>query len=121
MAKFYGGPERTWCRYILSRYSDLASRYSDLLSRYSDLASRDNKSTFRHSKSNYCYNKSTVRHIKLTSRQSLHHPQFINSKFKKTMALISLFAPIHMKSLPKVKLGKVQVGSNIAQNHPSNP
>ena len=26
----YGGPERTWCKYILSRYSDLASRYSDL-------------------------------------------------------------------------------------------
>ena len=33
----YGGPERTWCKYILSRYSDLASRYSDLASRYSDL------------------------------------------------------------------------------------
>ena len=29
----------------------------------------------------------------------------------------SLFAPSHMKSLPKVKLGQVQVGSNIAQNH----
>ena len=28
----------------------------------------------------------------------------------------SLFAPIHMKGWPKVKLGKVQVGSNIAQN-----
>ena len=28
--KRYGGPERTWCKYILSRYSDLASRYSDL-------------------------------------------------------------------------------------------
>ena len=26
----YGGPERKWCKYILSRYSDLASRYSDL-------------------------------------------------------------------------------------------
>ena len=32
-----------------------------------------------------------------------------------------LFAPIHMKSSPKVKLGKVQVGSNIAQNHSSSP
>ena len=40
LALNYGGPERTWCKYILSRYSDLASRYSDLLSRYSDLASR---------------------------------------------------------------------------------
>ena len=37
------------------------------------------------------------------------------------MALISLFAPIHMKNWPKVKLGQVQVGSNIAQNHSSNP
>ena len=37
MSNFYGGPERTWCKYILSRYSDLASRYSDLLSRYIDL------------------------------------------------------------------------------------
>ena len=36
----YIGPERTWCKYILSRYSDLASRYSDLLSYNSDLASR---------------------------------------------------------------------------------
>ena len=26
-----------------------------------------------------------------------------------------------MKSLPKVKLGKVQIGSNIAQNHSSSP
>ena len=34
----YGGPERTWCKYILFRYSDLASRYSDLLNRYSDLS-----------------------------------------------------------------------------------
>ena len=33
----------------------------------------------------------------------------------------SLFTPIHMKSWPKVKLGQVQVGSNIAQNHSSNP
>ena len=33
----------------------------------------------------------------------------------------SLFSPIPMKSWPKVKLGKVQVGSNIAQNHSSNP
>ena len=30
-----------------------------------------------------------------------------------------LFAPIHMKSLPKVKFGQVGVGSNIAQNHSS--
>ena len=30
-------------------------------------------------------------------------------------------APIHIKSWPKVKLGQVQVGSNIAQNHSSNP
>ena len=29
----------------------------------------------------------------------------------------SLFAPIQMKSLPKVKLGKVQVGPNIARSH----
>ena len=33
----------------------------------------------------------------------------------------SLFAPIHMKSWPKVKLGKVQIGSNVAQNHSSSP
>ena len=29
----------------------------------------------------------------------------------------SLLAPIHMKSWPKVKLGKVQVGPNIARSH----
>ena len=29
----------------------------------------------------------------------------------------SLFAPIHMKSGPKVKLGQIQIGLNIAQNH----
>ena len=34
---YYGGPERTWCKYILFRNSDLASGYIDLLSRYSDL------------------------------------------------------------------------------------
>ena len=33
----------------------------------------------------------------------------------------SLFGSIHMKSLPKVKLGQVQVGSTIAQNHSSSP
>ena len=33
----------------------------------------------------------------------------------------SLFAPIHMKSWPKMKLGEVQVGLNIAQNHSSRP
>ena len=33
----------------------------------------------------------------------------------------SLFAPIHIKSWPKVKLGHVQVDSNIAQNHSSSP
>ena len=33
----------------------------------------------------------------------------------------SLFVPKHMKSLPKVKLGQVQVGSNIAQNHSYSP
>ena len=33
----------------------------------------------------------------------------------------SFFAPIHMKSWPKVNLGQVQVGSNIAQNHSSSP
>ena len=33
----------------------------------------------------------------------------------------SLFAPIHMKSLPKVKLGQIGVSSNIAQNHSSSP
>ena len=32
-----------------------------------------------------------------------------------------IICPIHMKSLPKVKLGQVQVGSNIAQNHSSSP
>ena len=29
----------------------------------------------------------------------------------------SLFVPVHMKSLPKLKLGQVEVNSNIAQNH----
>ena len=33
----------------------------------------------------------------------------------------SLFAPIHKKSIPKVKLEQVQVGSDIAQNHSSSP
>ena len=33
----------------------------------------------------------------------------------------SLFAPIHMKSWPRVKLGQIQVGSNITQNHSSSP
>ena len=32
-----------------------------------------------------------------------------------------LFAPIHMKSRPKVKICQVQVSSNIAQNHSSSP
>ena len=32
-----------------------------------------------------------------------------------------IICPIHMKSWPKVKLGQVQVGSNIAQNHSSSP
>ena len=31
----------------------------------------------------------------------------------------SLFTTIHIQSLPKVKLGEVEVGSNIAQNHSS--
>ena len=26
----YGGPENTWCKYILTRYSDLLPRYGDL-------------------------------------------------------------------------------------------
>ena len=30
-------------------------------------------------------------------------------------------SPIHMKSWPKMKLGQVEVGSNIAQNHLSTP
>ena len=29
----------------------------------------------------------------------------------------SLFIPVHIKSLPKMKLGQVEVDSNIAQNH----
>ena len=29
----------------------------------------------------------------------------------------SLFAPIHMQSLPKSKIDQIEVGSNIAQNH----
>ena len=33
----------------------------------------------------------------------------------------SLFAQIHMKSGPKVKLCQVEVDSNIAQCHSSNP
>ena len=33
----------------------------------------------------------------------------------------SLFAPIHIQSWPEVKLGQVQVGSNIAQNHSFSP
>ena len=33
----------------------------------------------------------------------------------------SLFVPIHMKSLPKVKLGQVVVSSSTAQNHSSSP
>ena len=32
----YGGPERTWCKYIITSHSDLLSRYSELLSRYND-------------------------------------------------------------------------------------
>ena len=35
----YDGPQRTLCKYIVSRYGDLASRHSDLASRNSDLAS----------------------------------------------------------------------------------
>ena len=34
---YYGGSERTWCKYILTRYSDILSRYSGLLSRHGDL------------------------------------------------------------------------------------
>ena len=41
------------------------------------------------------------------------HEKFTKSEIRST--------PIHMKSLPKVKLGQVQVGSNIAQNHSSSP
>ena len=29
----------------------------------------------------------------------------------------SLYEPMHVKSSPKAKLGQVEVGSNIAQNH----
>ena len=29
----------------------------------------------------------------------------------------SLYMPMHVKSLPKAKLGQVEVDSNIAQNH----
>ena len=32
-----------------------------------------------------------------------------------------IISPFHMKSWPKVKLGQVEVGSNIAQNHSSSP
>ena len=34
---YYGGHERTWCKYILTRYGDILSRYSGLLSRHGDL------------------------------------------------------------------------------------
>ena len=34
---YYGGHERTWCKYILTRYSDILSSYSGLLSRHGDL------------------------------------------------------------------------------------
>ena len=34
---YYGGHERTWCKCILTRYSDILSRYSGLLSRHGDL------------------------------------------------------------------------------------
>ena len=34
---------------------------------------------------------------------------------------IHLFTPIHIQNWPKSKLGQVQVGSNIAQNHSSSP
>ena len=34
---------------------------------------------------------------------------------------IHLFGPIHIKSLPKSKLGLVGVGLNMAQNHSSSP
>ena len=34
---YYGGHERTWCKYILTRYSDILSLYSGLLSRHGDL------------------------------------------------------------------------------------
>ena len=34
---YYGGHERTWCKYILTRYSDILSRYSGLLSRHGDI------------------------------------------------------------------------------------
>ena len=31
---YYGGPERTWCKYILTHYIDILSRYSGLLYRH---------------------------------------------------------------------------------------
>ena len=34
---YSGGHERTWCKYILTRYSDILIRYSGLLSRHGDL------------------------------------------------------------------------------------
>ena len=34
---YYGGSERTWGKYILTRYSAILSRYSGLLSRHGDL------------------------------------------------------------------------------------
>ena len=34
---YYGGHERTWCKYILTRNSNILSRYSRLLSRHDDL------------------------------------------------------------------------------------
>ena len=92
-----------------SRLIATTSQHVGTTSRHNKSTYRlNNKSTIRHSKSNYYYNKSILYHSKLTSRQCLHHPQFINSKFKTTMALISLFSPMHMKSLPKLKLGQVQ-------------
>ena len=87
---------------LLLQQVDMSAQQVDMSAQQVDMSAQQVDMS-SHSKSNYCYNKSTFRHSNLTSRQSLHHPQFMNSKFKTTMALISLFAPIHIISRPKIK------------------
>ena len=65
-------------------------------------------------------------HTKLTKikiRSSLGQFKYCSESLIKSIGshIWSLFAPIHMKSWPKMKLGQVQVGLNIAQNHSSSP
>ena len=56
--------------------------------------------------------------------QRLKHPNYnCTSLVQHIGSHISslLFAPMHMQNWPKVKLGQVEVGLNIAQNHSSSP